>query len=124
MHDGLDDVRNLLPGVRFDHPEQLGGSDRSEVRRVRAIFPDGSARSLIVKTFTGAGESWVRESSALSVAEPGTPTARLVAEASAPPIVVMTDVGPGASVADALLGTDPDRAADAVLLWARTIATM
>jgi hypothetical protein len=119
MTDGLDQVRTLLPGVVLEPVETLGGSSRSVVRRVRA-----GARDLIVKQFTGAGEGWVRETAALSVLPPTAPTPRLVAEAAVPPVVVMSDVGTGPSVADALLGTDPEAAEQAVLAWARALATL
>jgi hypothetical protein len=51
-------------------------------------------------------------------------TPRLVAAGAVPPTVVMSDVGPGASVADALLGQDPAEAADAVVAWATAIAVL
>ena len=97
----------------------LGGSQRSKVCRVR-----GDRDTLIVKEFVEPGEGWVRESAALSVMPAAAPTPRLIAEGAVPPIVVMSDVGPGASVADALLGPDPVAAADAVVDWARAIGTL
>jgi hypothetical protein len=119
MRDGLDGARALLPGVRLEHLETLGGSDRSVVRRVSA-----QPGTLIVKTFTDPGEGWVRESAALSVLPPAAPAPRLVAAGDAPPIVVMSDVGAGGSVAEALLGADPAVAADAVVSWATAIASL
>jgi hypothetical protein len=116
VHDLLN---GLLPGRRLDEVARLGGSDRSDVRR----FADrDSGGTLIAKLYTAAGESWVREVSALSVLPADIPAPRLVASGGEPPIVVMTDVGTGGSVADALLGADPDEAARAVGEWAEAVA--
>jgi hypothetical protein len=124
MRDRLDDARALLPGVRLDEREALGGSERSDVRRVRAEWPGQPETALVVKTFADAGESWVREAAALATVPPEAPTARLIAEGAAPPIVVMSDIGDGPSVADALLGDAFDRGAEAVLDWAQAIGTL
>jgi hypothetical protein len=124
MRDRLDDARALLPGVRLHSADVLGGSERSDVQRVRAEWPGQPETALIVKTFVDAGESWVREAAALATAPREAPTAQLVAEGSAPPIVVMSDVGIGPSVADALLARDFDAGAEAVLSWAQAIATL
>lgn len=106
-----------LAGMEF--VDQLGGSSRSNVRRVR----DGE-RTLIVKEFTGPGDGWVRECAALSVLPPEVAAPRLVAAGATPPTVVMSDLGPGNNVADLLLGTDRTAAADAVTAWAKAIATL
>ena len=119
MEDGLAGVRALLPGARLELLDLLGGSSRSRVRRIRA-----DRRTLIVKEFTGSDEGWVRESAALSVLPSEVRVPRLVAVGAVPPTVVMSDAGPGASVADALLGRDPDAAADAVVAWAEAIAVL
>src|SRR4051812_42500286 len=124
MRDGLDAARALLPGVRLELIEALGGSDRSEVRRVRATWPDHPERGLIVKTFVTAREGWVRECAALSVLGAGAPAPGLVAEGPAPPTVVMSDLGDGPSVADALLARDPDAGADAVARWAAALGAL
>jgi hypothetical protein len=115
----FDHLRGLLPGVRLEGLGLLTGSNRSRVRRVRA-----DSRSLIVKEFITAGEGWVRESAALAVIPDLVRVPRLIAADGIPPIVVMTDAGPGASVAGALLGTDPAAAADAVVAWAATIGEL
>lgn len=80
--------------------------------------------TFIVKEFVGSGEGWIREAAALSIMPSGAPTPRLVAAGGVPPIVVMSDAGPGASVADALLGADGGVAADAVVAWATAIASL
>lgn len=119
--DGLDAARVLLPGTRVVSLGLLGGSGRSSVRRVRA-----DDRTLIVKEFIGAGaaEGWVRETAALSMLPAEVRAPRLVAAGADPPTVVMSDLGSGPSVADALLGRDPAEAADAVVAWATTIGVL
>ncbi len=124
MRDGLDDARALLPGVRLDALETLAGGDRAEVRRVRAQWPDREATTLVVKDFHDPGEGWVRESAALSIAPEHAPVVRLIAAGQAPPVVIMSDAGDGASVADALLGDDPGAATDAVLRWAQALGEL
>jgi hypothetical protein len=113
MHDAM------FPGIELDVVDTMAGSSRSRVRRVRA-----GADTVILKEYLQAGESWARESAALSILPPTAPAPRLIASRDAPPAVALTDAGTGGSVADALLGDDPDRAAEAVIRWARTIATL
>lgn len=124
MRDELEVARALLPGVRLGHPESLGGSDRSEVRRVRARWPDQDETTVVVKSFVSAGEGWVREAAALEILPGSAPAPRMIAESSAPPTVIMADLGTGGSVADALLGQDADAAAAAVARWAAAIAAL
>lgn len=122
--DGLDGVRALLPGVRLDPRAVLVGSERCEVRRVHARWPDGGETTVIVKRYLMAGEGWAREAAALAVLPAELAAPRLVAEGAAPPVVVMSDVGAAPSVAEALLGDDPGVATDAVLDWARAMADL
>src|SRR5689334_2327080 len=117
MADALDLVRTVAPGRSVTVMATLGGSNRSVVRRVLA-----GGRHLIVKEYLQADEGWVRERAALSVLPSEVPAPRLLAASAIPPVVVMSDLGDGPSVADALLGTDPAAAADAVVAWARTLA--
>ena len=121
---GLDHVRSLLPGVRLARAERLGGSGRSEVVRVRAQWPEQPETSLIVKTFSGSGEGWVRESAALSVLPDETPACRLVTESAQPQTVVLGDLGRGGSIADALLGDDPQAATQSVVSWASAVGAV
>jgi hypothetical protein len=123
MHEDLSDPQRLLPGTRLEHLSTLVGSDRSQVTRVSATSP-ASRRTLIVKAFLAADEGWVRESAALSVLPAHAPAPQLVADGATPPIVVMSDLGSGPSVADALLGDDPGVAVTAVLLWVEAVASM
>jgi hypothetical protein len=124
MTDRLADVRALLPGVRLEPVDRLGGSHRSEVRRVLGTWPDGRRGTLIVKQFLEPDEGWTREVAALSMDVGEALVPQLVAAGGDSPVVVMADLGSGPSVADALLGTDADAAADAVLLWAGTLARL
>lgn len=118
MNDDLDAVRALLPAVRLDGALDLGGSARSAVCRVRARNDDGSDTTLIVKRFFSAGEVWVRETAALSIILPGAGLPVVIASSAQPPIIVMSDLGSGPTLADALLGEDPELAASTLVLWA------
>jgi hypothetical protein len=99
--------------------EVLGGSSRSLVRRMRA-----GAGTLVVKKFTAADGGWERETAALSILPASVPAPRLVDADPVARTVVMTDLGSGTSVADALLGPDPVAATEAVLAWATAIGTL
>lgn len=79
---------------------------------------------MIVKQFGTLDECWVRESAALTVLPPDAPSPSLLAQASEPPLVVLSDLGPGRCVADELLGTDQNAANDAVLDWAKAVAEL
>lgn len=124
MVDGLEDARALLPGVRLHTAQLLMGGERTEVRRVQARWPEGGNTSVIVKRYLSAGEGWTREAAALVTVPAHAHAPRLVAEGAAPPVVVMSDVGTGHTVADALLGSDPDDATAAVLEWAEALADL
>jgi hypothetical protein len=125
MDGGLDHARALLPGVRLERVETLRGGERSEVRRVRAEFPDSAgASSVIVKRFLMAGEGWAREAAALASLPPDAPAPKVLAEGAAPPVIVMSDLGPGPNVAAALLGDSPEAATGAVLDWAEAVAKL
>jgi hypothetical protein len=99
--------------------ETLGGSRRSVVRRV----PGPSSSTVIVKTFTHP-DGWVREAAALSVLPPSVLAPRLLAAEPAPPTVIMSDLGTGPSVADALLGSSRLDAEKAVYAWADAVAAL
>jgi hypothetical protein len=124
MDDGLGALQSLLPGVRLSRPQDLGGNERTVVRRVAAEYPDGSRTSLIAKHYRSAGEGWVREAAALAVLPDAVLVPRTVAEQSAPPVLIVSDLGVGPSVADALLGDDPAAAERAVCAWAEAIARL
>ncbi|WP_436535923.1 phosphotransferase family protein [Actinoplanes sp. HUAS TT8] len=119
MDDWLAGVQALIPGSHVEFVDQLGGSTRSNVRRIRA-----GDRTLIVKEFTGPGDGWVRECAALFLLPPQVPAPHLVATGVTPPTVVMSDLGSGRSVADLLLGPDRAAAVTAVTAWARAVGTL
>ncbi|WP_155368371.1 phosphotransferase family protein [Catellatospora vulcania] len=123
MIDDLDEVRALLPGVTVTPVDALGGSNRSAVRRARITRPGETPTTVIVKTFDQPG-SWARESAALAVLPPHAPAPRLLAAGASPPVVVMSDLGTGTNVADALLGEDPAAAEAAVYGWTDAIAAV
>lgn len=99
--------------------EPLRSSHRSVV--VRAVV-DGGPETVIVKTFDQA-RAWVGESAALAVLRGrGAPVPELVAVAEQPPLIVTRDLGSGPSLADALLGGDPQVATDRLASWALALA--
>jgi hypothetical protein len=119
----------LLPDVRLSRPQELGGNERTAVHRVAAEYADGTTTSVITKQYRAAGEGWVREAAALSVlADPvlaeSVLVPRIVAEQQAPPVLVVSDLGTGPSVADALLGADPAAAERALCAWAAAMARL
>jgi len=82
----------------------FSGGDRSVVARARR---SDTHETVVVKGYDvdRAGEGRAREAAALN-ALAGLPTGApaLVAATASPPVVVMEDLGPGDSVATALLG--------------------
>lgn len=124
MDDGLNPVRELLPGVRVRPLATLSEGERSTVRRVRATEPDGTEYALIVKQYWAADEGWLRESAALASVPDAVRVPRVIAAGAAPQLLVMEDLGDGSSVADALLGDDPRAAQDAVIGWAEAVADL
>jgi hypothetical protein len=123
MDKGLAALQPLLPDVRLSRPERLGGNERTHVQRITAEYPDGTRGTLIAKQYS-AGEGWVRESAALSVLPAAVAAPRIVATQDAPPVLLISDLGVGPSVADALIGRDPDTAAQAVCAWATAMARL
>jgi hypothetical protein len=119
--DALAAAARLLPDRRLEVLESLRGGTSAQVLRVIAHRPAGRD-ALVVKAFTSAGEGWAREVAALAVVGDQDRTPRLVAESDDPPIVVMTDVGAGPSLADRLLGADATAAAAATARWATAMA--
>jgi hypothetical protein len=104
-------------GVPLTGAEKLGGSDRSLVLRATA-----GDRRVVVKVPLGSGDGPVRELAALRLGLPG--AVRLLAECDDPPVLVLEDLGPGPTLADALLGRDPAAAQDALDGWAGTLGTL
>ncbi len=123
MNDALAAAAALLPDLRLEAVDVLPGGTRAQVQRVVAHGPAGPT-ALVVKAFTSAGEGWARETAALSVLDGSGLAPRLVVVSDEPPIVVITDVGGGPSLADRLLGDDVAAATAATTDWAAAIATL
>jgi hypothetical protein len=125
MTDALTAARALVPAARLESAGWLRRTDRSQVLRVRATGTGWSGpEGLVVKLFPDAGEGWARESAALMAAPATAPMPDLIAVGDDPPVVVMTDVGSGASLADALLGNDPAAAAMATEEFAAALGRL
>lgn len=112
----------LLIGAELTGGTDLGGSPRSLT--LRAHRPDGSG--VIVKAYRTAeylAEScYVNEAAGLSFGVGGGP--ELIASDAETRMTVMTDLGKWPSLADRLLGDDPDLATQALLAWAETYGAM
>lgn len=124
MPDPLAAARSLLPG-QLEVVATLHSGERSTVHLVHVDPPAFGAAEMVVKQFTAAGESWVRETAALACLDGAAGVApRLLAETAAPPIAVVEFAGTGGNVADALLGGDATAAAAAVRRWAAAVAAL
>lgn len=109
-------IEQLLPGRRAQTVKLLRSSERSSVERVILSPSEGCADRVVVKRFL-ASSGFAAEAAALSVVATDLPVPTLISEDQAEKIVVMTDVGVGQSVADALLGADPVAAEEALGGW-------
>jgi hypothetical protein len=114
-------IEHLLPRRHIQSVEVLRSSDRTSVERVHLSPSEGFADRVVVKRFL-ASSGFATEAAALSVLPDGLPVPTLIAEDQAEKIVVMTDVGDGPSVADALLGGDPAVAEEALGGWCHALA--
>ena len=104
--------------------EPFSGGNRSVVVRARR---SDTHETVVVKGYDAgrAGEGWAREAAALTaLAGLPTGTPALLAATASPPVVVMEDLGPGDSVATALLAADPLAAEHAVVDWAEALADL
>ncbi|MEU6738046.1 hypothetical protein [Streptosporangium sandarakinum] len=101
-------------GVELSEPVDLGGNPRSTVLRCRTADGD----SVVVKAYAAEPDAlrgFTAEAAALSLglAGPG-----LLGVDPAVPLLVMTDLGTAPTLADVLLGDDPEAAVDGLLAWA------
>lgn len=113
--------RLLGRGVRTIVP--LASSERTSVARVHLGDHGGPAERVVAKCFARQA-GYAAEAAALSCLPSGRAAPVLLAEDPAERLVVMTDVGEGRSVADALLGTDGDAAEGLLATWAAALATV
>jgi hypothetical protein len=107
-------------GELLEHDQPLRGGYRAVVERVRTL--DGS--SAVVKEFHQPCEEWAREVTALQIIPPSVPAPRLLTAVNDPPCILMTDLGSGRCVADALLGDDSNAAREAIDSWAGSLARL
>ena len=119
MSDALRVAAEVLGVDRVEQVAELGGSRRSVVRRVRV-----ETETVIVKEYLEREEmTWSREAAGLTAAG-GIRAPRLIGVREDPAVVVMSDLGPGPNVADALLGTDAVLGRDRILAWARAVGEL
>lgn len=116
MSDALRAAAVVLGVDRVEHVAELGGSRRSVVRRVRS-----GTETFIVKEYLQPEEmTWSREAAGLKAAA-GVRAPRLIGVSADPAVVVMSDLGSGTNVAEALLGPDAALGRDQILAWAQAI---
>lgn len=123
--------------VRLADAEDLGGSDRSRVVRVRvAENPFSLPRTLVIKHYLGDGEDRPGEGAdafrfeaasfqlftALPAEDRASPT--LVANDPEHRLLVLEDLGRCATLADRLHGDDAKTAERALLGWARSLGRL
>lgn len=103
----------------------LRGS-RSVVMRATAHTQGGQQLPLVLEAGTGSGEGSVREEAALRLlaADELDVVVPLLAVGDQPPVLVLADLGEHPTLADYLLGTDADAAADALSAWAVGLGTL
>ncbi|GIH77522.1 hypothetical protein Plo01_39510 [Planobispora longispora] len=110
---------NLL-GTELSTPVDLGGSRRSTVLRCRTA----GGGSVIVKSFSDDPRGlrgFVSEAAGLSLGLAGP---ELLGVDTDVPLVVMADLGDAPSLADVLLGEDPEAAEEGLLTWARGLGRL
>ncbi|GAA4227379.1 hypothetical protein FHR32_001487 [Streptosporangium album] len=109
-----------VAGVRLFGPADLGGSPRSTVLRCRTA----RGGSVVVKAF-GTGPEALRgfaaEAAGLSLRLAGP---ELLGVDASIPLLVMTDLGNAPTLADVLLGDDPEAAREGLLAWAHGLGRL
>lgn len=118
----LRDAQALLPDEQLRLLDTVKSSERNIVLRVQATAANGARRTLIVKHYLGRDEGWLRETAALASVPGAVRVPALVAVGDA--LLVSEDLGNGSSLADALLGDDPDAAGEALHSWATALAEL
>ena len=120
--------------VRLDADEDLGGSDRSVVLRVRvAETPFSLPRTMVVKhyhdhTDNGRPDPFAHEAASsqlfTALTAPERVSPELMAHGVAERVLVMEDLGRAPTLADKLLGEDPRAAESSLLAWARALGRL
>src|SRR5215470_15382630 len=104
-------------GVTLTEASDLGGSERSSVRR--CLLPDGG--TVVLKTYPDSregAESFAAEAAGLAFTADAGTGPRLLAASPKHLLIVMTDLGSWPSLADVLLTGTPGGAEAALLGWA------
>ncbi|MEV0696680.1 hypothetical protein AB0I53_01975 [Saccharopolyspora sp. NPDC050389] len=120
--------------VRLADAEDLGGSDRSVVMRVRiAESPFELPRTVVVKHYGECPEEarsdpFAHEAASCQLTTALPPEARigpeLIAHDAAERLLVLEDLGRGSTLADVLFADDPRVAERALLAWARALGRL
>jgi hypothetical protein len=116
-------IEGLLPGRRVEEVLPLRSSSRTTVARVHLAPVRGEVDHVVAKRFL-APDGYAKEAAALACLPPGLPVPTLLAEDRSERLLVMSDVGGGPSVADALLGPDREAAEAALGAWAEALAAV
>ncbi|WP_161896341.1 phosphotransferase [Gordonia spumicola] len=139
-HDRIDSVldtaqdvltRRAGSRVRVDDPEDLGGSGRSTVLRVRvADNPLSIDRTVVVKAFDdhSSADQVLREIAsyryATALPSSSRPGPQLLASDLDSRILVLTDLGDGRRMPDLLASTDVDEVRRGVSAWGQALGRM
>lgn len=124
-------VRDVTQAALVSARSVFGSESRLTGSSALRARPGGSVVRLALATAAGpvsviAKQVSPRERAALEVLTEagvgGVP--RLLAVSDHPPLVLIADAGEGPSVADLLMGEDPDAAAQAVTRWAAALARL
>ncbi|WP_433869418.1 phosphotransferase [Saccharopolyspora sp. CA-218241] len=120
--------------VRLADAEDLGGSDRSVVLRVRvAESPFELPRTLVVKHYgecpdEARSDPFAHEAASCLLSTSLPPEARvgpeLIAHDAGERLLVLEDLGRGSTLADVLFADDPRVAERALLAWARALGRL
>ncbi|WP_376775093.1 phosphotransferase family protein [Saccharopolyspora phatthalungensis] len=120
--------------VRLADAEDLGGSDRSVVMRVRiAESPFELPRTVVVKHYgecpvEARSDPFAHEAASCQLTTALPPEARvgpeLIAHDAAERLLVLEDLGRGSTLADVLFADDPRVAERALLAWARALGRL
>ncbi|QIZ33876.1 phosphotransferase family protein [Saccharopolyspora sp. ASAGF58] len=120
--------------VRLADAEDLGGSDRSVVMRVRiAESPFELPRTVVVKHYgecpvEARSDPFAHEAASCQLTTALPPEARvgpeLIAHDAAERLLVLEDLGRGFTLADVLFADDPRVAERALLAWARALGRL
>ncbi|HEY0637969.1 MAG TPA: hypothetical protein VGD67_10005 [Pseudonocardiaceae bacterium] len=122
--------------VRLTDPEDLGGSARSVVLRVRVgDNPFSLPRTLVLKRslvpagVAGEGpDTYAHEAAScqlLTAVQPADPVGpELIAHDPVARLLIMEDLGRAATLAEKLLGSDPRSAERGLLAWARSLGRL